>query len=95
METPLIASAVTTALTLYILRGQPNSTQIGISTAVGLGTYYALIQTPEENKTFKHVDIDPTTNCSYQNVQHSGETYACYVIKYLHIQIIIYTLYFF
>ena len=77
METPLIASAVTTALTLYVLRGQPSSTQIGLSVAVGLGTYYAMSQTPEENKTVKHVDIDPTTTCSYQDVQHSGEIYAC------------------
>ena len=77
MEVPLIASAVTTALPLYVLRGQPSSTQIGISAAVGLGTYYAMSQTSEENKTVKHVDIDPTTNCSYQDVQHSGETYAC------------------
>ena len=77
METPLIASAVTTALTLYVLRGQDSQTQIGLSVAVGLGTYYAMNQTPEENKTTKHVDIDPTTNCSYQDVQHSGEIYAC------------------
>ena len=77
METPLVASAVTTALALYVLRGQPSSTQIGLSVAVGLGTYYAMNQTPEENKTVKHVDIDPTTNCSYQDVQHSGEIYAC------------------
>ena len=77
METPLIASAVTTALTLYVLRGQDSQTQIGLSVAVGLGTYHAMNQTPEENKTTKHVDIDPTTNCSYQDVQHSGEIYAC------------------
>ena len=77
MEAPLIASAVTTALILYILGGQPSSTHIGILTTVGLVTYYALSQTPKENKTAKHVDIDPTTNCSYQDVQHSGETYAC------------------
>ena len=77
METPLIASAVTTALTLYVLRGQDSQTQIGLSVAVGLGTYYAMSQTPEENKTTKYVDINPTTNCSYQDVQHSGEIYAC------------------
>ena len=77
METPLIASAVTTALTLYVLRGQDSQTQIGLSVAVGVGTYYAMSQTPEENKTVKHVDIDPTANCFYQDVQHSGETYAC------------------
>ena len=77
MEAPLITSAVTTALTLYILRGQSSSTQIGISVAVGVGTYYAMSQTPEEEKTTKHVDIDPTTNCRYQDGQHSGETYAC------------------
>ena len=78
METPLIASAITTALTLYVLRGQDSQTQIGLSVAVGLGTYYAMSQTPDEvSKTTKHVDIDPTTNCSYQDVQHSGEIYAC------------------
>ena len=77
MKIPLIASAVTTAIILYVLRGQPSSTKIGLSTAVGLGTYYAMTQTSEESKTTKHVDIDPTTNCSYQDVQHSGETYAC------------------
>ena len=77
METHLISSAVTTALTLYVLRGQDTQTRIGLSIAIGLGTYYALSQTPEENKTVKHVDIDPSTKCSYQDVQHSGETYAC------------------
>ena len=50
METPLIASAVTTALTLYILRGKPNFTQIGIPTAVGLETYYALSQLQKKIK---------------------------------------------
>ena len=74
----MIASVITSAITLYILRGQPSSTQIGISTAVGLGTYYAMNQTSDEvSKTTKYVDIDPTTNCSYQDVEHSGETYAC------------------
>ena len=77
METPLIASVITSTITLYILRGQPSSTQIGISTAVGFGTYYAMTQNNEESKTTKHIDIDPTTNCSYQDVQHSGQTYAC------------------
>ena len=78
METPLIASAVTTAITLYVLKGQPSSTQIELSTAVGLATYLAMSQTSDEvRKTVKHVDIDPTTNCSYQDIQHSGETYAC------------------
>ena len=77
METPLIASAVTTALTLYVLKEQDTQTQIGLSVAVGVETYYAMSQTPEENKTTRHVDIDPTTNCSYQDVQHSGEIYAC------------------
>jgi hypothetical protein len=73
---PLIASAITTALTLYVLRDQNSQTQIGLSVAVGLGTYYSMSQT-EENKSTRHVDIDPTTNCSYQDVQHSGEIYAC------------------
>ena len=69
METPLIASVITTAITLYILRSQDDQTQIGISTAVGLGTYYAMSQTSDEvNKTTKHVNIDPITNCSYQDV---------------------------
>ena len=78
METPLFASVITSAITLYILRGQPSSTQIGISTAVGLGTYYAMSKTSDEvSKTTKHIDIDPTTNCSYQDVEHSGQTYAC------------------
>ena len=78
METPLIASVITTAISLYILREQDTQTQIGISTAVGLGTYYALSQTSDEvSKTTQHVDIDPTTNCSYQDVEHSGQTYAC------------------
>ena len=78
METPLIASAITTAITLYTLRSQDNQTQIGISTAVGLGAYYAMSQTSDEvSKTKTHVDIEPRTNCNYQNVSHSGETYAC------------------
>ena len=78
MEIPLIASAVTTAITLYILRGKYSQTQIGISAAVGLGTYYAMSQTPDKvSKTTRHVGIDPRTNCSYQDVEHSGETYAC------------------
>ena len=77
MEAPLIASVITTAVSLYVLRGQDSQTQIGISTAVGLGTYYAMSQSPEENKTVKHVGIDPSTNYSYQDVEHSGETYAC------------------
>ena len=78
METTWIASVITTAISLYILRSQDTQTQIGISTAVGLGTYYAMSQTSDEvSKTTKHVDIDPTTNCSYQDVKHSGETYAC------------------
>ena len=46
METqPLIASIITTAISLYVLREQDTQTQIGISTAVGLGTYYAMNQT--------------------------------------------------
>ena len=74
----MIASAVTTAIILYVLRGQSSFTQIGLSTAAGLGTYYAMSQTSDKvRKTIRHVDIDPTTNCSYQDVQHSGETYAC------------------
>ena len=74
----MIASVITSAITLYILRGQPSSTQIGISTAVGFGTYYAMTQTSDEvSKTTQHVDIDPTTNCSYQDIEHSGQTYAC------------------
>jgi hypothetical protein len=77
METPLIASAVTTALTLYVLKEQDTQAQIGLSVAVGVGTYYAMSQTPEENRSTRHVDIDPTTNCSYQDVQHSGEIYVC------------------
>lgn len=78
METqPLVASIITTAISLYVLREQDTQTQIGISTAVGIGTYYAMNQTDEVSKTTKHVDIDPTTNCSYQDVEHSGETYAC------------------
>ena len=78
METPLIASVITTAISLYILRSQDAQTQIGISTAVGLGTYYAMNQTSDEvSKTTTHIDIDPTTNCSYQDVEHSGQTYAC------------------
>ena len=78
METPLVASAITTAITLYILREQDSQTQIGLSAAVGLGTYYAMSQTPYEvSKTTKHVEIDPHTNCSYWDVEHSGETYAC------------------
>ena len=78
METPLFASVITSAIILYILRGQPSSTQIGISTAVGLGTYYAMRKTSDEvSKTTKHIDIDPTTDCSYQDVEHSGQTYAC------------------
>ena len=77
METPLVASAVTTALVLYVLRGHPSSTQIGLSVAVGVGTYYAMNQTPEENKTVKHVDIDqpqtvPTKICNIQ-------------VKYMHV----------
>ena len=78
METQLIASVMTTAISLYVLRSQDTQTQIGISTAVGLGTYYAMSQTSDKiNKTTKHVEIDPSTNCSYQYVEHSGETYAC------------------
>ena len=78
METPLVASVVTTAITLSVLREKSSSTQIGISTAVGLGTYYEMSQTSDEiRKTTRHVDIDPTANCSYQDVQHSGEKYAC------------------
>ena len=54
MKAPLIASVITSAITLYILRGQPSSTQIGISTAVGFGTYHALSQTSDEvSKTTK------------------------------------------
>lgn len=78
METPLIASVITSAITLYILRGQPSSTHIGISTAVGFRSYYAMSQiSGEVSKTRKHVDIDPTTNCSYRDVEHSDQTYAC------------------
>ena len=74
----MIASVITSAITLYILRGQQSSTQIGISTAVGFAIYYAMSQTSDEvSKTTQHVDIDPTTNCSYQDVEHSGQTYAC------------------
>ena len=66
METPLIASVVTTALTLNVLRGQDSQTQIGISATLRLGTYYAMSKTPDKvSKTTKHVGIDPTTNCSY------------------------------
>lgn len=78
MKTPLIASAITTAISLYILRSQDTQTQIGISTAVDFGTYYAMSQISDEvSKATKHVDINPTTNCSYQDVEHSGQTYAC------------------
>ena len=77
MKTPLIASAITSGLILYILRGQSSSIQIGNSAAVGLGTNYAMSQIPEESKTSKHVDIDPTTNCFFQDAQYSGLTYAC------------------
>ena len=78
MKTPLIASAITTALSVYILRGQDSQTQIELSAAVGVGTYYTMSQTSDKvGKTSKRVDIDPTTNYSYQDVQYSGETYVC------------------
>ena len=79
MKTHLLASAITTAIALYILKGQDNQTKLGTSVAVGLGIYYAIGQTPEESKTIKHVGIDPRTNCNYEDVEHSGETYACVI----------------
>ena len=62
---------------IYVLRGQDSQTQIGLSAAVGVETYYAMGQTSEESTKTKHVDIGPTTNCFDQDVQHSGHTYAC------------------
>ena len=78
MEAPLIASAVTTAITLYILRSQDSQTKIGISAAVGLWSYYATSRTLGKiSKTVRYVGIEPRTNCPYHDVSHSGEAYAC------------------
>ena len=53
MKTPLIASTITTIITLYVLRGQNTQTQIGLSAAVGLGSYVVRL---ESYPTVSHVD---------------------------------------
>ena len=79
MSSQTIASVIMASMVLYAMRNQQGSTQVGLAAVVGAETYYALNRS-EQNEgvaTTKHVDIDPKTGCSYQDVTHSGGTYAC------------------
>jgi len=77
MSSQTIASVIMASMVLYAMRNQQGSTQVGLAAVVGAATYYALSEKNEKVATTRHVDIDPKTGCSYQDVTHSGGTYAC------------------